>query len=65
MKFEKAINEIKIESGDLGHFVKRTTTKEDEELKEKEKKEKRKRSKKRVFGSWFSSHNNKKHIDKR
>jgi len=61
MKFINILQEIIIDTGEVGHSFKyRLTSEEEEELKKK----KRKRTKKRVFGSWFSSHNNKKHLEK-
>jgi hypothetical protein len=64
MKFNKVINEIAVDSGEVGHFVKRITPEQEQEELEKEKKEKRKKSRKRVFGSWFTKHNNVGHINK-
>lgn len=63
MKFNKVINEITIDAGEVGHeFKKRLTPEEEKKEKEEEKKEKRKRSRKRVFGAWFSRHNNRKYV---
>lgn len=61
MKFNKVINEINLDTGQVGSFIDRMTDKEREEYNKKVKKVKR--SKKRVFGSWFTNHNNTKHIN--
>jgi len=65
MKFDNILQEINIDTGEVGHYFKnKMTPEEEEELKKKAEKEKRKRRGKRAFGSWFTSHNNKKHLEK-
>lgn len=62
MKFNKVINEITVDSGQVGSFIDRRSEDEIKDAEEEKKKEKRKRSRKRVFGTWFSRHNNRKYI---
>lgn len=61
MKFKQILQEMDLDAGEVGHsFIHKISPEEAEKL---QKKQKIKR-KKKVFGSWFTSHDNKKHLEK-